>query len=95
MDAVSIGLEKQCYDALEDEVMTKGAFLKKSRISPTLGTRPSKEELIVLPTLRIKNAYNYTKIYATETIELPTLALYFVTCSFMFACVFLRLGYIF
>ncbi len=52
-------------------------------------------DTIVLPTLRIKNAYNYTKIYATETIELPALALYFVTCSFTFACVFLRLGYIF
>jgi hypothetical protein len=45
-EAVSIGLEKECYDAaLEGEVEIKGDFFKRSRGGITRDTRPSKEEL--------------------------------------------------
>jgi hypothetical protein len=45
-EAVSIGLEKECYAALEGEVEIKGAFLTRSRGGITRDTRPSKEELL-------------------------------------------------
>ncbi len=44
-EAVSIGLEKECYAALEGEVEIKGDILKRSRGGITRDTRPSKEEL--------------------------------------------------
>ncbi len=44
-EAVSIGLEKECYAALEGKVEIKGYFFKRSGGGMTRETRPSKEEL--------------------------------------------------
>ncbi len=44
-EAASIGLEKECYAALEGEVEIKGDFFKRSGGGITRDTRPSKEEL--------------------------------------------------
>jgi hypothetical protein len=45
-DAKRERLEKESYDALEEEVVIKRAFLKKQRSFPTQDTRPTKEGLL-------------------------------------------------
>ena len=42
-----------------------------------------------------ESAYDYINMYAIEAINLPTLALYFVTGLFTLSSVFFRLGYMF